>query len=116
MAVKSMGIGAGAGSLGSLVGLGGGFVAIPFLTGWLGLTQVRPAVFLFALGFVPAYAGSACFLFVALGFVPLQARDDTLRTISYISFFASKIPNFRICRPLNFCICGRGKKLEVWKI
>ncbi|CAN0289064.1 unnamed protein product [Ectocarpus sp. 12 AP-2014] len=34
-----MGIGAGAGSLGSLVGLGGGFVAIPFLTGWLGLTQ-----------------------------------------------------------------------------
>ncbi|CAM9661364.1 unnamed protein product [Ectocarpus sp. 12 AP-2014] len=39
LAVKSMGIGAGAGSLGSLVGLGGGFVAIPFLTGWLGLTQ-----------------------------------------------------------------------------
>ncbi|CAN0353836.1 unnamed protein product, partial [Ectocarpus sp. 8 AP-2014] len=28
-----------AGSLGSLVGLGGGFVAIPLLTGWLGLTQ-----------------------------------------------------------------------------
>ncbi|CAM9461150.1 unnamed protein product [Scytosiphon promiscuus] len=37
--LKSMGIGAGAGMLGSLVGMGGGFVAIPFLTGWLGLTQ-----------------------------------------------------------------------------
>lgn len=27
--------------MGSLVGMGGGFVAIPFLTGWLGLTQVH---------------------------------------------------------------------------
>lgn len=40
VALKSTGIGGAAGMLGSLVGMGGGFVAIPFLTGWLGLTQV----------------------------------------------------------------------------
>ena len=38
--MKSLGIGASAGVLGSLVGMGGGFVAIPSLTGWLRLTQV----------------------------------------------------------------------------
>lgn len=38
---KAITIGAGAGLLGSLVGMGGGLVAIPALTGWLRLTQVR---------------------------------------------------------------------------
>ena len=44
VALRSLGIGASAGVLGSLVGLGGGFVAIPSMTAWLRLTQVRDPI------------------------------------------------------------------------
>eukprot|EP00752_Nemacystus_decipiens_P011559 g10264.t2 len=61
VALKSTAIGGGAGMIGSLVGMGGGFVAIPFLTGWLGLTQHQAHGTSLAAVFTTGAAGSTAY-------------------------------------------------------
>eukprot|EP00903_Cladosiphon_okamuranus_P015302 g14136.t1 len=71
VALKSTGIGGGAGMIGSLVGMGGGFVAIPFLTGWLGLTQHQAHGTSLAAVFATGAAGSTAYALA--GHVDYQA-------------------------------------------